>query len=473
MTSVSLSTHATQISGLRNPTTTSLLGSLAGGNESARVPEISGPVTIAPDYTISNAFRANLSTTTVSASNGAVLIYSMRTFSDLANMTGTPILIQTTVPETLSNGNRVTYRGGIWIASGGRYWFPPGIPKLESGGDLKPDIEIKPPCILPFCSGEVIDDGGGGGDPEGDPPPPYKPPADDGGEEPDQETQDVHTQTEVKKSRARSQSAQETTDILSQTISTSLSSSSVVSSVNIASSSDASSSVPAYSTAKLSSVTMASPSNVSSIVPAYSTTKLSSVTRASSSTVSSSTPASNTADLTDGSYLDYNLSIADAIAAALNELPLFNAITVPNGILWVPTGSQELAYAAQATSSFDPDLPTFANFTQGSSLSLTAGSTASQIPTGFRTQPASLSAALVSADASADAVESGIAAIAFQTASSSAATSADQPRSSSHISPAPTPPPTKASESSSPTPPAPTPFLSKVSPISFLECTQL
>lgn len=54
--------------------------------------------------------------------------------------------------------------------------------------------------------------------------------------------------------------------------------------------------------------------------------------------ISTSMPAGSTADLTDGSVLDYNLSIVDAIAAA------------------------------QATSSFDLALPTFANFTQGSSL---------------------------------------------------------------------------------------------------------
>ena len=92
MTSVSLFTHATQISGSRIPTITSLLGSLAGGNESARIPEISGPVTIAPDYAITDVFQANRSTTTVSASSGAVMVYSMRTFSDLANRTGTPFL---------------------------------------------------------------------------------------------------------------------------------------------------------------------------------------------------------------------------------------------------------------------------------------------------------------------------------------------------------------------------------------------
>lgn len=136
MTSVSLFTHATQISGSRIPTITSLLGSLAGGNESAKIPEISGPVTIAPDYTITDAFRANLSTTTVSASHGAVLVCSMRTFSDLANRTGTPFLIQTTVPKTLSNGNRVTYRGGIWITSGGRYWFPPWYSQFSKAAEV-------------------------------------------------------------------------------------------------------------------------------------------------------------------------------------------------------------------------------------------------------------------------------------------------------------------------------------------------
>ena len=112
---------------------------------------------------------------------------------------------------------------------------------------------------------------------KGDPPPPYKPPADDGGEEPDQETRDVHTQTEMIKSQARSESARKTTDVSGQTFFTRLSSSSLVSSL----------------------------------------------TRAFFSTVSSSMPVDSTADLTDGSFLDYNLSIADAIAATLNELPCF------------------------------------------------------------------------------------------------------------------------------------------------------
>ena len=106
--SISFSASSSQTFGLPNPTTTSQLGSLVGGNDSVKITPISGPLTVAPDYTITDAFRAGLSTTTVSASNGAVLVYSMQTFSDLANRTGTPILVQTTVPETLANGSLVT-----------------------------------------------------------------------------------------------------------------------------------------------------------------------------------------------------------------------------------------------------------------------------------------------------------------------------------------------------------------------------
>lgn len=489
--SVSRSASSTQTSGVQSSTITSLIASLAGVNGSANIPPISGPLTIAPDYTITDAFRANLSSTTISATNGAVLIYSMQTFSDLANKTGAPILLQTTVPETLSNGSHVTYIGGVWVASGGRYWFPPGIPNPENGGGLKPGIEIRPPCIWPFCSGEISSDGGGGGDPKGIPPPPYEPPTPppgDGSEdESDQETQDGHTQTEVQKSQTRSQSAQETTGVSSQTFAISLSSSSTIPNVSMASSSKMSSSTPDHSTTKFSSVTMASTSTVSSYISDHSTTKFSSVTLVSTSNVPSSMPTYSTANLSDGFNFDYNLSIADAKAAALDELSLINAVTVPQGVLWVPTGPQELSFAAQATSPFDLALPTFANFTQGLSLSSTSDSMGPQNSTDLQMQTASSSAALASADANADAIGSEIAAIAFQIASAAA----HQPPSSDPIPPsltsppataspsykpilsAPTAPPTTASSSSNPIPPTPTLPSPKASPIDLFECTQL
>ncbi len=472
-TSISLSASSSQTFGLPNPTTTSHLGSLVGGNDSVKTAPILGPLTIAPDYTITDAFRAGLSTTTVSASNGAVLVYSMQTFSDLANRTGTPILVQTTVPETLANGSLVTYSGGVWVASGGRYWFPPGIPKPESGGDLIPDDIIDPPCIEPFCSGKVTSNGGGGGDPKGDPPPPYEPPtpppaytppANEGGEEPDQETQEGQTRTAEKGSQVPSQSAQRTTE---QKLSPSSSSVSTVSRVTISSSSTQTFSTSTWSVSIISHVTLSPPSTLSSssmsAVPTSSSSSSSAstfsrVTMSSSSVLSSSSmPAYGAADLFDGTFVDYNLSMADANAAALDALSLINAVTVANGILWAPTGSQELGYAAQATSSFDLALPTFANFTEAPSLSSSQDSMSSQTPTistGSLLQTKYLSAlskssaaamtASANANANAEALGSeiaGLAVLAGQLASSSAAAAANEPPTSSTDPQAPTLPP--------------------------------
>lgn len=125
---------------------------------------------IAPDSSILNAFAfPGVSTTTLSASNGAVLIYSKATFSDRATITGAPILVQTSLVETLKDGHTTRFIGGIWVGPGGVYWGPPGIPNIELGG-------IKPPCLWPFCSGRQSNGGGGGGAPGGIPPRPVPPP---------------------------------------------------------------------------------------------------------------------------------------------------------------------------------------------------------------------------------------------------------------------------------------------------------
>ena len=426
---VSFFARSTPTTGLQTLTTGPLLVSSVGGDGSKNTTPISGTLIISPNNTIIDAFRANLSTTTVSASNGAVLVYSMQTFADLANRTGTPILVQTTVPETLANGSHVTYSGGVWVASGGRYWFPPGIPKPEIGGGVRPGIVINPPCIEPFCSGMVVSNGGGGGDPEGDAPPPYEPPTppsadppptEQSGGEPDQETRSGESQTAEQPSQARSQSAQKTT---LPTVSTSFSGVSAVSRVTSSSSSTASSSMLTYGIANLS----------------------------------------------DGAFVDFNLSIADANAATLDALSLINMVIVPDGILWAPTGTQEQAYAAQATSFFDLALPKFANFTEVSSLSASTKSMSAPsttISTDTMRQTISLSTlssswtttATVSTKVNVGVLESaivGLSALATQLTSSSAVATAAQP-----------PSPSPAIETS-------TLFSHMASPNVLLACTQL
>ena len=450
VTSISFSTIPTQVSGLQRPTNASLLGSLVGDNGSAKITPISGPLTITPDYTITDAFKSNLDTTSISASNGAVLVYSIRTFSDLANSTGTPILVQTTVSETLASGSPVTFIGEVWVGSGGRFWFPPGIPKPESGGGLMPGLQISPPCIWPFCSGKIMINGGGGGDPEGDPPPPYKPPnpppdyappADGSGKDSDQETQDSNTRSQEDLSHIRSRSPETTTKKRLPT------------------------NTPSFYTVsratKSSSPPVSSAQNTTETILATSFASLSTVSRAtksSSSIVSSSSiPAYGIADISDGTLMNYNLSIADAISAALDDESFINGITIQNGILWAPTGSQGLAWAAQATSPFDLALPTFESRTEAtSSLSSTtsmssqsaSSSTGSRMQTtpflastrsstaeAFSLAMAASSTAVATANAKANA-ESEIAkiadlarqaALARQLASSSAVAAANEP----------------------------------------------
>ena len=330
----------------------------------------------------------------------------MRTFSDLANRTGTPILIQTTVPETLAHASHVAYVGWVWVASGGRYWFPPGVPQIESGGGLKPDLSIHPHCIFPFCSGAEIVDGVGGGDPGGDPPAPDKPPTpppgdapphEEGGEDPDQTTQKAMTKTEVDQSQTYSETAQKTTKVSRQTTSTHLLSSSTISSVVMSSST--------FTSSTVSSATISAYGNI---------------------------------DLTDGFFVDYELSNSDADAVAHEAFSGIDSLTVPNGMLWVPTGSQELADAALATSSFDLALPAYALFTTESFLPSATIPTQSQSTKSFSTKLRSSAIA--------------IAAIAGQIASSSAAVAAENL-------PSPTPTPI-------PSPTTAVPFI-------ILECTQM
>ena len=170
-------TTLSQVGGSQSAATTAPAASSGILIGAEGITQLTGPITITPDYTITNAFPSGASTTTLSASNGAVLVYSMQTFADLTTLTGSPILVQTSVTETESDGHHTVSIGGVWVGPGGRYWGPPGLPKVEAPGINLP--KISPPCIWPFCSGLVTDNGGGGGDPGGDPPPAYDPNPDD------------------------------------------------------------------------------------------------------------------------------------------------------------------------------------------------------------------------------------------------------------------------------------------------------
>lgn len=169
----------------------------SSSSQSATVGQTTGPQIITPAFSITGAFAAGLSTTTITDGGGGVLIYTMNTFSNLATITGAPILIHTTVIETLSDGSLTTFIGGINVGSGGRWWGPPGLPKIEIGPGGGP---IKPECIWPFCPPHVDDDGSGGGDPGGVAPPAVDPPADPDPNDPEKKTQpdDDPTKTQNK-----------------------------------------------------------------------------------------------------------------------------------------------------------------------------------------------------------------------------------------------------------------------------------
>ena len=59
-------------------------------------------------------------------------MYSMQTFSDLANRTGVPVLVQTTVLETLANGSHVTYKGGVGLRPEDATGSLPVFPNLKA-----------------------------------------------------------------------------------------------------------------------------------------------------------------------------------------------------------------------------------------------------------------------------------------------------------------------------------------------------
>ncbi|MCJ1275893.1 hypothetical protein MMC21_003698 [Puttea exsequens] len=163
-----------------------------------------GPISVAPDYSITDAFRPELSKTTIMASNGAVLIYSISTLSDMTTHTGiVPFLIFTTIEQTDSHGHHTHFIGGLWVGGGGRYWGPPGIPKPEIIGEGGPDqIEVNPPCFKPFCSGWSVDNGLGGGAPGGDPPTPPKKPDNDSKDD-DDDDEDERTATKRDPTRTK------------------------------------------------------------------------------------------------------------------------------------------------------------------------------------------------------------------------------------------------------------------------------
>lgn len=108
-----VSTTLSQVGGSQSAATTTpgassgvLIG--AGG-----ITPLTGPTTVAPDYSITNAFPSSVSTTTLSASNRAVLGCSMQTFSDLTTLTGGPIFVQTSVTETQSDGHHTVLIGRV------------------------------------------------------------------------------------------------------------------------------------------------------------------------------------------------------------------------------------------------------------------------------------------------------------------------------------------------------------------------
>ena len=299
-----ISTTLSQVGVSQSAATTTAAASSGVLTGAGGITQLTGPTTITPDYSITNAFPSGVSTTTLSASNGAVLVYSMQTFADLTTLTGGPILVQTSVTETESDGHHTMFIGGVWVGPGGRYWGPPGLPKVEGTGINLP--KISPPCIWPFCSGRVTDDGGGGGDPGGDPPPAYDPDPDD-----------------------PSTSATTSQSSLSSSVSTTTSISSSTSS-------------------SMSTSTISSPS-------------LSSTASSSSSSTSSSSSYSinGTISLPDQGYVYTTMELSDAMSWSAAVQSRLIGLVIPTGPLWAPTDSAESAEQAHATDSlsFDIALP--------------------------------------------------------------------------------------------------------------------
>ncbi|MCJ1280461.1 hypothetical protein MMC21_008289 [Puttea exsequens] len=297
-----------------------------------------GPTTVVPDYSILGAFDSGESSTTISASNGAFLIYSMQTFSDLISLTGVaPMLVWTTVDETESDGHHTVFVGGIWVGPGGRYWGPPGIPKIEIGGLGGPDpFPIKPPCIWPFCSGEESNNGGGGGDPGGDPPDPEEEEEEEeeqtetAGEEEKTKTANDQTQSQEQKSEQRSEKTEPQTVTDGSFSRTAQSTASVITHFN--------------------RLTTSTP--ISTLSSMYTSTISMSSRLSSSYTISSGA----TMTLPDQGYVYQGLDVADARALSVSIQGFLSQYCIPSGPLWAPTDSVESVDAVEATQSYSFDL---------------------------------------------------------------------------------------------------------------------
>ena len=289
------------------------------------IPQLTGPTTITPDYSIINAFAPDVSTTTLSASNGAVLVYGMQTFPDLTTLTGGPILVQTSVTETQSDGHHTVFIGGIWVGPGGRYWGPPGLPKLEAPGIHLP--KIRPPCIWPFCSGHVTDNGGGGGDPGGDPPP---------ANDPDRDPDDPKTQSEQNESQRNSESEQKTSMASTSDINTSQSS--------------------AMTSATTSHSSLSSSVSTTNSISSSTPSSMSTSTISSSASSSSSDSTNGTISLPDQGFVYTTMALSDAMSWSAAVQSQLIGLVIPTGPLWAPTDSTESAEQAHATDTFSFDI---------------------------------------------------------------------------------------------------------------------
>ncbi|MCJ1279238.1 hypothetical protein MMC21_007062 [Puttea exsequens] len=281
--------------------------------------ETIGPTTIVPDYTVTNAFPAGITQTTLRESNGAILIYSISTFADQATITGAPIPIWTTVDQTDSNGHHTRFVGLIWVGAGGRYWGPPGIPKIEIGGG--PHFHhIKPLCLAPFCSGKESENGVGGGAPGGTSPPAEETPEEEEeNEREEEEEEEEKTKEEQKTEEKQTKSKEEKTETEEGQTKTE---------------------------DKQTSTELGKSSAI------YSSTISVSAVHSSTASVS----ANGTITLLDGDFTYSLMPYTEALEYASSAQALIDGISIPDGPLWVPTGSEELALTATASDS-DGDFP--------------------------------------------------------------------------------------------------------------------
>lgn len=337
------STTLSQVGGSQSAATTTPTASSGVLIGAGGITQLTGPTTVTPDYSITNAFPSGASTTTLSASNGAVLVYAMQTFADLTTLTGSPILVQTSVTETESDGHHTVFIGGVWVGSGGRYWGPPGLPKVEAPGINLP--KINPPCIWPFCSGRVTDNGGGGGDPGGDPPAANDP-----------EPEDPKKQSEQNESQRNSESEQKTSMASTSEINTSQSSA-MTSGSDTSSLSSLSSGTSATTSQSSLSSSVLTTTSISSSTQSSTSTWTNSSSSLSSASSSSSSSMYGTVGLPDQGFVYTTLALYDAMSYSAAVQSRLIGLVIPTDPLWAPTDSAESAEQAEATDSFSFDIP--------------------------------------------------------------------------------------------------------------------